>query len=143
MSKEEIKAQFDSIVEQLKGKLSTLPESISLLVNLLIATFNMLFELTANQIDSMKASIDSLKQTIENLTKTNQKLVKQQELKNQEILKHHELIKSLKTLLHSKNVDLDALKRLLFQGGREQNEQPVPQEKAERLQSKKQNCKTR
>ena len=143
MSKEEIKAQFDSIVEQLKGKLSTLPESISLLVNLLIATFNMLFELTANQFDSMKASIDSLKQTIENLTKTNQELVKKQELKNQEILKHHELIKSLKTLLHSKNVDLDALKRLLFQGGREQNEQPVPQEKAERLQSKKQNSKTR
>ena len=63
MSKEEIKAQFDSIVEQLKGELSTLPESISLLVNLLIATFNMLFELTANQFDSsMKASIDSLKQ---------------------------------------------------------------------------------
>jgi cell division protein FtsB len=53
-----------------------LPESISLLVNLLIATFNMHFELTANQFDSMKASIDSLKQTIENLTKTNQELVK-------------------------------------------------------------------
>ena len=76
MSKEEIKAQFDSVVEQLKGKLSTLPESISILVNLLIATFNMHFELTANQFDSMKASIDSLKQTIENLTKTNQELVK-------------------------------------------------------------------
>ncbi len=86
----------------------------------------MLFELTVNQFDSMKASVDSLKQTIENLTKTNQELVKKQELKNQEILKHHELIKSLKTLLHSKNADLDALKRLLFQGGREQNEQPVP-----------------
>ena len=113
MSKEEIKAQLDSVVEQLKGKLSTLPESISILVNLLIATFNMHFELTAKQFASMKASIDSLTQTIEHLTKTNQ------------------------------NVDLDALKRLLFQGGREQNEQPVPQEKAERLQSKKQNCKTR
>ena len=52
------------------------------------------------------------------------------------------MIKSLNTVLHSKNVDLDALKRLLFQGGREQNEQPVPQEKAERLQSKKQKSKT-
>jgi hypothetical protein len=36
---------------------------------------------------------------------------------------------------------LDALKRLLFQGGREQNEQPVPQEKAERLQSKSKTAK--
>ena len=49
----------------------------------------MLFELTVNQFDSMKASVDSLKQTIENLIKTNQELVKKQELKNQEILKHH------------------------------------------------------
>lgn len=32
MSKEEIKVQFDSAVEQLKGQLSTLPESISVLV---------------------------------------------------------------------------------------------------------------
>ena len=51
------------------------------------------------------------------------------------------MIKSLNTLLHSKNVDLDALKRLLFQGGREQNEQPVPQEKAERMQSKSKTAK--
>ena len=92
MSKEEIKAQFDSVVEQLNGELSTLPESVSLLVNLLIATFNMLFELTASQTDNLKVSIDSLKQTIEqqtqtieNLTRSNQKLVETQELKDEQV----------------------------------------------------------
>ncbi len=143
MSKEEIKAQFDSVVEQLNGELSTLPESVSLLVNLLIATFNMLFELTASQTDNLKASIDSLKQTIENLTRSNQKLVETQELKNEQILQFQELIKSLRTLLHSKNVDLDALRRLVFQGGREQKEQPAPQEITEKPQSKRKNSKTR
>ena len=139
MSKEEIKAQFDSVVEQLNGELSKLPESVSLLVNLLIATFNMLFELTASQTDNLKVSIDSLKQTIEqqtqtieNLTRSNQKLVETQELNDEQILQFQELIKSLRTLLHSKNVDLDALKRLLFQGGREQKEQPAPQETTEK-----------
>ena len=150
MSKEEIKAQFDSVVEQLNGELSTLPESVSLLVNLLIATFNMLFELTASQTDNLKVSIDSLKQTIEqqtqtieNLTRSNQKLVETQELNDEQILQFQELIKSLRTLLHSKNVDLDALRRLVFQGGREQKEQPAPQEKAEKPQSKRKNSKTR
>lgn len=70
MSKEEIKAQFDSVVEQLNGELSTLPESVSPLVNLLITTFNMLFEITANQTDNLKVSINSLKQTIEQQTQT-------------------------------------------------------------------------
>ena len=157
MSKEEIKAQFDSVVEQLNGELSTLPESVSPLVNLLIATFNMLFELTASQTDNLKVSIDSLKQTIEqqtqtieqqtqtieNLTRSNQKLVETQELNDEQILQFQELIKSLRTLLHSKNVDLDALRRLVFQGGREQKEQPAPQEKAEKPQSKRKNSKTR
>ena len=155
MSKEEIKAQFDSVVEQLNGELSTLPESVSLLVNLLIATFNMLFELTASQTDNLKVSIDSLKQTIEqqtqtieqqtqtieNLTRSNQKLVETQELNDEQILQFQELIKSLRTLLHSKNVDLDALRRLVFQGGREQKEQPAPQETAKKPQRK--NSKTR
>ena len=157
MSKEEIKAQFDSVVEQLNGELSTLPESVSLLVNLLIATFNMLFELTASQTDNLKVSIDSLKQTIEqqtqtieqqtqtieNLTRSNQKLVETQELNDEQILQFQELIKSLRTLLHSKNVDLDALRRLVFQGEREQKEQPAPQETAEKPQSKRKNSKTR
>lgn len=150
MSKEEIKAQFDSVVEQLNGELSKLPESVSLLVNLLIATFNMLFELTANQTDNLKVSIDSLKQTIEqqtqtieNLTKTNQELLENQGQKNQQILQFQELIKSLKTLVKSKNVDLDALKRLLFQGGREQKEQPAAQKEIEKSQIKRQNSKTR
>ena len=164
MSKEEIKAQFDSVVEQLNGELSKLPESVSLLVNLLIATFNMLFELTANQTDNLKVSIDSLKQTIEqqtqtieqqtqtieqqtqtieNLTKTNQELLENQGQKNQQILQLQELIKSLKTLVKSKNVDLDALKRLLFQGGREQKEQPAAQKEIEKSQIKRQNSKTR
>ena len=141
MSKEEIKAQFDSVVEQLNGELSTLPESVSLLVNLLIATFNMLFELTASQTDNLKVSIDSLKQTIEqqtqtieNLTRSNQKLVETQELNDEQILQFQELIKSL---------SLDALRRLVFQGGREQKEQPAPQEKAEKPQSKRKNSKTR
>ena len=150
MSKEEIKAQFDSVVEQLNGELSTLPESVSPLVNLLIATFNMLFEITANQTDNLKVSINSLKQTIEqqtqtieNLTRSNQKLVETQELKDEQILQFQELIKSLRTLLHSKNVDLDALRRLVFQGGREQKEQPAPQETTEKSQSKRKNSKTR
>lgn len=139
MSKEEIKAQSDSAVEQLKGQLSTLPESISVLVNFLIASFNMLFELTANQNDSMKASIDSLQQTVDSQTNKIQELADKLELKNQEILKLHELIKSLKTLLKSKDVDIDALRRLLSQGGREQKRQTQLQEKTEKPQTKKQN----
>ena len=113
MSKEEIKVQFDSAVEQLKGQLSTLPESISVLVNFLIASFNMLFELAANQNDSMKASIDSLQQTVDSQTNKIQELADKLGLKNQEILKFHELIKSLKTLLKSKDVDIDALRKKL------------------------------
>ncbi len=115
-------------------------------VNLLIATFNMLFEITANQTDNLKVSINSLKQTIEqqtqtieNLTRSNQKLVETQELKDEQILQFQELIKSLRTLLHSKNVDLDALRRLVFQGGREQKEQPAPQETTKKPQSKRKN----
>ena len=115
ISEEEIKSQFDSAVEQLKGKLSSLPESISILVNILISSFYALFEFATNKIQELT---DELK------------------LKNQENLKLHELIKSLKTLLKSKDVDIDAMKRLLFQGGREQKEQSAPQEKTEKPQSK-------
>ena len=118
--------------------------------------FNMLFELTASQTDNLKVSIDSLKQTIEqqtqtieqqtqtieNLTRSNQKLVETQELKDEQILQFQELIKSLRTLLHSKNVDFDALRRLVFQGGREQKEQPAPQEITEKPQSKRKNGKS-
>jgi hypothetical protein len=40
--------------------------------------------------------------------------------KESELSESKELVKTLKTLLSSKEVDLDAIRRLLFQGGREQ-----------------------
>ena len=102
--------------------MSTLPELTVALFNLLIALVNMLLE-----------SFDSLKQTVENQSK----IIRGPEA-------DHELIKSLRNLLNSKNVDLDALKRLVFQGGREQKkEPPAPKETTEKPQSKRQNSKTR
>ena len=150
ISREEIKSQFDSVSEQLKGQISTLPESTSLLINFLVATFNMSFELSSNQNDNLQASIDSLKQTmkqqtqtIEQQTKKIQELLDKLEQKNQENLKFQQLIKTLKTLLKSKDVDLDALKRLLFQGGREQEEEQASQNKTEKPKNNRKNSKTR
>ena len=82
ISREEIKSQFDSVSEQLKGQISTLPESTSLLINFLVATFNKSFELSSNQNDNLQASIDSLKQTMKQQTQT----IEQQTKKIQELL---------------------------------------------------------
>ena len=53
------------------------------------------------------------------------------------------MIKTLKTLVKSKNVDLDALKRLLFQGGGEQKDEPKADEQTEKQQPKRKNSPTR
>ncbi len=57
---------------------------------------------------------------VEELEKKISELMDSLEKKESELLKSKELVKTLKTLLSSKEVDLDALRRLLFQGGREQ-----------------------
>ena len=57
---------------------------------------------------------------VEELEKKISELMDSLEKKESELSKSKELVKTLKTLLSSKEVDLDALRRLLFQGGREQ-----------------------
>ena len=57
---------------------------------------------------------------VEELEKKISELMDSLEKKESELSKSKELVKTMKTLLSSKEVDLDALRRLLFQGGREQ-----------------------
>ena len=104
--------------------------------------------LPANQHDTDTSKLDNLYSLIEKLTSTIQeqtstiqkqteafqnqaKKVEEQENRISELLDllkkadselsdSKKLVKTLKTLLSSKEVDLDALRRLLFQGGREQ-----------------------
>ena len=151
--RDEIKSQFDSVAEQLNGQISSLPESTSVLVELLIALSKVLLD----SFDSLKQSLENQTQTIEQQTQTieqqtqkidelikaNQELADKLAQKNQENQQLQEFIKTLKTLVKSKNVDLDALKRLLFQGGREQKRESKPEEQAEKPQPKKKNSPTR
>ena len=60
-SKYEIKSQFDSVAELLGEQLSTLPECVAILINVLITSFNVLFE----SCEKLQSSIDSLKQMVD------------------------------------------------------------------------------
>lgn len=82
-----------------------------------------MFEMSSNQNRELRQSIEKQTQTIDNQTQTIQTLIQELEKTRQEKLKNDEIIKTLKTLLKSKTVDLDSLKRLLFQGGREQKKE--------------------
>ena len=66
------------------------------------------------------AAIQKQDKTIEEQNKEIRKLTNTLKKKESELSESKELVKTLKTLLSSKEVDLDALRRLLFQGGREQ-----------------------
>ena len=122
----DIKRQFEEISSKIKR--SSLPESASSLVDALVSLFNISFEETSNQIKSLRQSIENQTQTINNQTQTIADQTKQIHALMQKLDQAHkeksemqEIIKTMRTMRRSKNVDLDALKRLLFQGGREQN----------------------
>ena len=105
----ELKKQFEAVSLELKEKESSIPESVSSLIDVFTI-----------QIKDLRKSIETQTKTIETQTQTIQTLIQELEKIRQEKLKNDEIIKTLKTLLKSKAVDIDALKRLLFQGGREQ-----------------------
>ena len=122
-----LKKQFEDVSSQIKSKQSSIPESVSPLIDVLLSLFQIMFEMSSNQnrelrqsIEKQTQTIDNQTQTIEKQTQTIQTLIQELEKTRQEKLKNDEIIKTLKTLLKSKTVDLDSLKRLLFQGGREQ-----------------------
>ena len=71
-------------------------------------------------IKEQTAAIQKQDKTIEKQNKEIRKLTNTLKKKESELSESKELVKTLKTLLSSKEVDLDALRRLLFQGGREQ-----------------------
>src|SRR5574344_1816964 len=108
-----LKKQFEDVSSQIKSKQSSIPESVSPLIDVLLSLFQIMFEMSSNQNRELRQSIEKQTQTI-------QTLIQELEKTRQEKLKNDEIIKTLKTLLKSKTVDLDSLKRLLFQGGREQ-----------------------
>ena len=135
----DIKRQFEESASKIKR--SSLPESASSLVDALVSLFNISFEETSNQIKSLRQSIENQTQIINNQTQTidNQTktvtsqtqtiadqtkqihaLMQKLDQAHKEKSEMQEIIKTMRTMLRSKNVDLDALKRLLFQGGREQ-----------------------
>ena len=115
-----LKKQFEDVSSQIKSKQSSIPESVSPLIDVLLSLFQIMFEMSSNQNRELRQSIEKQTQTIDNQTQTIQTLIQELEKTRQEKLKNDEIIKTLKTLLKSKTVDLDSLKRLLFQGGREQ-----------------------
>jgi hypothetical protein len=67
-----------------------------------------------------KVAFQNQTQKVEELENRISELMDSLEKKESELSESKELVKTLKTLLSSKEVDLDALRRLLFQGGREQ-----------------------
>src|SRR5574344_450323 len=113
-----LKKQFEDVSSQIKSKQSSIPESVSPLMDVLLSFFQIMFERSSNQNRELRQSIEKQTQTIDNQTQTIQTLIQELEKTRQEKLKNDEIIKTLKTLLKSKTVDLDSLKRLLFQGGR-------------------------
>ena len=93
-----------------------LVETLTLTTKELKATIK---ELKAT-IKEQTAAIQKQDKTIEEQNKEIRKLTNTLKKKESELSESKELVKTLKTLLSSKEVDLDALRRLLFQGGREQ-----------------------
>ena len=93
-----------------------LVETLTLTTKELKATIKELRATTKEQ----TAAIQKQDKTIEEQNKEIRKLTNTLKKKESELSESKELVKTLKTLLSSKEVDLDALRRLLFQGGREQ-----------------------
>ena len=93
-----------------------LVETLTLTTKELKATIKELKATTKEQ----TAAIQKQDKTIEEQNKEIRKLTNTLKKKESELSESKELVKTLKTLLSSKEVDLDALRRLLFQGGREQ-----------------------
>lgn len=107
MSDSDVKLQFEELVAKIKQ--SSLPEPASSLIDILLSLFNVNF----NQMNDMRRSIENQTLTIQNLI---QKLEKAEQEKSE----YKELVKTFKTMLRSKDLDLEELKRFVFQRGREQ-----------------------
>src|SRR5574344_1000894 len=117
-----LKKQFEDVSSQIKSKQSSIPESVSPLIDVLLSLFQIMFEMSSNQnrelrqsikkqtqtidnqtqtIDNQTQTIDNQTQTIDNQTQTIQTLIQELEKTRQEKLKNDEIIKTLKTLLKS------------------------------------------
>src|SRR5574344_1486594 len=116
-----LKKQFEDVSSQIKSKQSSIPESVSPLIDVLLSLFQIMFEMSSNQnrelrqsikkqtqtIDNQTQTIDNQTQTIDNQTQTIHTLIQELEKTRQEKLKNDEIIKTLKTLLKSKSTVLD------------------------------------
>lgn len=130
---QDIKQKFEAISSQLEPMLSSLPKEVSLLITLLLTMFNALFDLTSRQIkelreaiDNQTKTIDNQTNTIDNLTRQIQTLLQKLEQASGEKAELKNLVKTLKTMLRSKDVDLDAMKRLVFGGSERMKEKLEP-----------------
>ena len=123
MSDSDIKRQFEEVAAKIKQ--APLPASVSALIDVLLSLFHILSESTSNQTTGLRQSIDNLTKIIAEQNQTIHDLARLLEKSQREKTEADELIMSLKTMLKSKDVDMDALKRLLFQGGREQKKEPA------------------
>ena len=123
MSDSDIKRQFEEVAAKIK--MSSPPASVSPLIDVLLSLFHILSESTSNRTTGLRQSIDNLTKITAEQNQTIHDLARLLEKSQREKTEADELIMSLKTMLNSKDVDMDALKRLLFQGGREQKKEPA------------------
>lgn len=112
MSDSDIKRQFEELAAKIKK--SSLPEPVSPRIDILLSLFYVIF----NQMNDMRKSAENQILTIQNLV---QKLEKSE----QEKTEYEEQVKTFKTMLRSKDLDLEELKRFVFQRGREQKKEPA------------------
>ena len=110
-----LKKQFEDVSSQIKSKQSSIPESVSPLIHVLLSLFQIMFEMSSNQnrelrqsiekqtqtIDNQTQTIEKQTQTIDNQTQTIQTLIQELEKTRQEKLKNDENYKVFtKRLFH-------------------------------------------
>src|SRR5574344_880065 len=86
-----LKKQFEDVSSQIKSKQSSIPESVSPLIDVLLSLFQIMFEMSSNQNRELRQSIkkqtqtiDNQTQTIDNQTQTIQTLIQEVEKTRQE-----------------------------------------------------------
>ena len=68
-----LKKQFEDVSSQIKSKQSSIPESVSPLIDVLLSLFQIMFEMSSNQNRELRQSIEKQTQTIDNQTQTIEK----------------------------------------------------------------------
>src|SRR5574344_659872 len=68
-----LKKQFEDVSSQIKSKQSSIPESVSPLIDVLLSLFQIMFEMSSNQNRELHQSIKKQTQTIDNQKQTNEK----------------------------------------------------------------------